>query len=288
MKKAFLTLFIVATVNLLYAQWRLPSTGGTAQWSRIGTFTAPQGGTIHLSAYIHAGYNASNSQDAVYEIIFKTSNGSSTDVNGFAGNGSWYAVGFNNAIPYGNIKGKANAPGINATSFDLYIFLPAYTEGSHYTYAADPVSSWSNVGALGQLDPGIASSSVLIPNVVLNLPYGNVGIGMSDPDAKLSVNGTIHTREVKVNLAGWPDYVFTPKYTLPLLSEVKTYISRHQRLPEMPSEQEVVEEGLKLGEINRLLAKKIEELTLYLIMQEERIQALEAKDRKRQPKHGKH
>jgi hypothetical protein len=63
----------------------------------------------------------------------------------------------------------------------------------------------------------------------------------------------------------WPDYVFKKDYQLPSLKEVKAYIDRNQHLQEMPSEQEIAKDGLNLGEMNKLLVKKVEELTLYLI-----------------------
>jgi hypothetical protein len=107
-----------------------------------------------------------------------------------------------------------------------------------------------------------------------NITGGNVGIGTTTPDAKLAVNGTIHTKEVKVDLTGWPDYVFKPKYNLPSLIELKTYIDKNQHLPEMPSEREVAKNGINLGEIVRLQTKKIEELTLYLIEQQKQMEQL--------------
>jgi hypothetical protein len=96
-------------------------------------------------------------------------------------------------------------------------------------------------------------------------PGGNVGIGTTTPDTKLAVNGTIHSKEVKVDLTGWPDYVFNSKYDLPSLLEVKTYVDQNQHLPDMPSAQEVKDNGINLGEMNKLLTKKVEELTLYMI-----------------------
>jgi len=94
---------------------------------------------------------------------------------------------------------------------------------------------------------------------------GNVGIGTVNPQNKLDVNGTIHSKQVNVDLNGWPDYVFKKDYQLPSLQEVKTYIDQNHHLPEMPSEQQVAKDGLNLGEMNKLLTKKVEELTLYLI-----------------------
>jgi hypothetical protein len=63
--------------------------------------------------------------------------------------------------------------------------------------------------------------------------------------------------------------VFKKDYQLRPLSEVKTYIDQNQHLPEIPSAQEIAKDGLNLGEMNRLLVKKVEELTLYLIEQKE-------------------
>lgn len=94
---------------------------------------------------------------------------------------------------------------------------------------------------------------------------GYVGIGTANPDAMLAVNGTIHSRAVKVDASGWPDYVFQKDHRLPPLSEVEAYIHLHEHLPEIPSEQEIAKTGLDLGEMNKLLVKKVEELTLYLI-----------------------
>jgi hypothetical protein len=96
---------------------------------------------------------------------------------------------------------------------------------------------------------------------------GNVGIGTASPDSKLTVKGDIHTREVRVDLSGavGPDYVFEKDYDLLSLSELETYINQNKHLPEVPSAKEMEAEGLNLKEMNLLLLKKVEELTLHLI-----------------------
>jgi hypothetical protein len=95
---------------------------------------------------------------------------------------------------------------------------------------------------------------------------GNLGLNTLTPDPayRLSVNGKIRAKEIRVE-TGWADYVFDKNYELPALADVKSYIDQNHHLPEIPSEQEVAKNGINLGEMNKLLLKKVEELTLYLI-----------------------
>ena len=99
---------------------------------------------------------------------------------------------------------------------------------------------------------------------------GNVGIGTDNPQNKLDVNGTIRATEVKVE-AGWADFVFDKDYKLPTLQEVENHINEHNHLPDIPSEAEVKENGVSLGEMQAKLLQKIEELTLYVIKQDKTI-----------------
>ena len=95
---------------------------------------------------------------------------------------------------------------------------------------------------------------------------GNLGIGTTAPDAKLTVKGDIHAEEVKVDLAvPAPDYVFTEGYDLKSLEEVQNYIKKHGHLPNIPSAKELEANGIQLGEMDMKLLEKIEELTLYII-----------------------
>lgn len=107
------------------------------------------------------------------------------------------------------------------------------------------------------------------------LGNGNVGIGVERPGDKLSVNGNIRAKEIKVETTGWPDYVFSFDFKKPLLEDLEHYISEYKHLPEVPSATEIKRNGLDLGAMNALLLKKVEELTLYLIEQDKKIKTLE-------------
>ena len=104
---------------------------------------------------------------------------------------------------------------------------------------------------------------------------GHVGIGKKNPKDKLEVNGQIHAKSAKLDLKEWADYVFEDGYDLVRLREIERYINTHGHLPEVPTTKEVQENGIELGQMNVLLLKKIEELTLHLIEKEHQVQKLQ-------------
>jgi hypothetical protein len=132
---------------------------------------------------------------------------------------------------------------------------------------------WSNSGANNYL--------------ILQPSWGNTGIGTYSPNAKLHINGTqliggttdriatgyslsvkgkIIAEEVKVQLyASWPDYVFGKNYKLLPLDELEESINKNKHLPNIPSAAEVEKDGISLGDMNKRLMEKVEELTLYII-----------------------
>ena len=97
---------------------------------------------------------------------------------------------------------------------------------------------------------------------------GNVGIGTNNPEAKLTVNGSILAKSIRVSINPlyWPDYVFGEDYELMNLQDLETYLDVHKHLPGVPSAGEVEEQGdVDLGEMNAILLEKVEELTRYVI-----------------------
>ena len=103
---------------------------------------------------------------------------------------------------------------------------------------------------------------------------GNVGIGTTTTGShKLAVEGSIGAREIKVEGSGWSDFVFEKEYKLPTLKEVENHIKEKGHLKDIPSAKEVEKNGFYLGAMDAKLLQKIEELTLYVIEQEKKLQS---------------
>ncbi|KAA1244076.1 hypothetical protein [Aquimarina sp. RZ0] len=110
---------------------------------------------------------------------------------------------------------------------------------------------------------------------------GNVGIGTTNTGShKLAVEGSIGSRQVVVQTGNWSDFVFEKEYQLPSLAEVENHIQEHGHLSEIPSEEEVIKNGIDLGEMDAKLLQKIEELTLYTIQQEKEIRRLQSVEKR--------
>lgn len=112
-------------------------------------------------------------------------------------------------------------------------------------------------------------------SIVMN---GKVGINTENrtDGFALAVDGGIISTEVYVmHVENWPDFVFSQEYELMSISDLKRYINTNHHLPDLPSEQEVKENGFEISDMQAQLLQKIEELTLYILQQEERISQLE-------------
>jgi hypothetical protein len=130
------------------------------------------------------------------------------------------------------------------------------------------ISGNANQVTVGTANPGInlRFDAGEASRMFINGSTGNVGVGTASPDQRLSVKGKIHAEEVIIDLSvPAPDYVFEQNYSLTSLDEVQAYIAKHKHLPEVPSAKEMEKDGVKVGEMEMVLLKKIEELTLYAI-----------------------
>jgi len=103
---------------------------------------------------------------------------------------------------------------------------------------------------------------------------GNVGIGITSPSQKLDVDGTVKATSFTSSTASFPDYVFAEDYEITPLAELERYVKTNKRLPNMPSEKEVVEQGLNIPEVVTKSVENIEVIYLHLIRMEKKIEAL--------------
>lgn len=92
---------------------------------------------------------------------------------------------------------------------------------------------------------------------------------------KVSSEGYVFARKYTTTLSSIPDYVFAPDYNLMTFQELRNYITTEKHLPNVPSAKEYEETGVDLGEMNRVLLEKVEELTLYILQLEDRMKVLE-------------
>ncbi|HOO91075.1 MAG TPA: hypothetical protein PLA74_09670, partial [Syntrophales bacterium] len=123
----------------------------------------------------------------------------------------------------------------------------------------------------------IGDEPLTYSRLFINGETGNVGIGTTtpDPDYKLDVNGTIKAREIKITIASvdevkvndaqWSDFVFEDSYKLPSLDHVENYIKENKHLPDVPSAEQIAQDGLSMSGMMAKQMQKIEELTLYVI-----------------------
>lgn len=159
------------------------------------------------------------------------------------------------------------------TSRGRLAFSHTATDPNHTIY-----NNWANIDGEGNWDgmkmnvySGLwvrtGNANGRVPTTAFYIDNNaNIGIGTANTtDYRLSVNGDMRVRKIKVTQLGWADYVFKPTYKLLPLQDLETYIKQNMHLPEVPSATEVAKNGIDLGDNQALLLKKIEELTLYVI-----------------------
>jgi chitodextrinase len=164
--------------------------------------------------------------------------------------------------------------------------LSPATEYTFYVSAYDAAGNNSAPGNIIEVTTTDPSQVTTYTSTNSNLPSvswqsadfyasGNVGIGtMPSNTYRMSVNGSIRSKEIIVE-TGWSDFVFEDDYNLASLEEVEAYIIKHRHLKDIPSAVEVEKNGISLGNMNKLLLMKIEELTLYIIEANKNIKSLE-------------
>lgn len=102
----------------------------------------------------------------------------------------------------------------------------------------------------------------------------DVGGMRMDANGNTEFHGTLRATKMNVDAKWWADFVFDTDYELMSLGELEKFIEVNNHLPNVPSEEEVLEEGLDVANMQAIQQQKIEELTLYIIQQQKQIDLL--------------
>jgi len=260
MKALLITIFFVTGLMLssIAQQWTGPSTttDPIGRTGAVGVGVASPGAQIEVA--MSTGFTS----------IFKRSNDSPNSNALFLLRRTRGTIGSESAVQSGDRVGQIRFEGYHGAGGGQYgypgIIICGVDDDLSGTAVPGNMQFWTTRASDGDL-----SERMRIKN------DGNVGIGTINPQTKLAVNGNVTCKEVEVTLTGWSDYVFDEKYNLQSLEDVEHFIMNNGHLPDVPSAEEVESNGLKLGEMDATLLKKIEELTLHVIELNKRIKTLE-------------
>ena len=203
------------------------------------------------------------------------------DTTGYVGIGTdepfqkFHVVGGNIMIS----KTADRAPG--STNGSLFFGGEVTTDNLFGNYGIEYVNNPTEGYGLNFWQPYTSTNTTRNNILFLSDSLGFVGIGTNHPKAKLSVDGMVLAKSIKVSTDAvyWPDFVFSPEHKRMSLGDLETYITANHHLPGVPSAAEVKEqEGVILEEMNAILLQKVEELTLYVIELQKRIEVLEHKE----------
>ncbi len=177
----------------------------------------------------------------------------------------------------GSVRGHIGTGAIRVQTSSGYLDLGALNANWAHIYTDRPKvifnkDVYTTSNAFSSYNNDLILKTKGTERLRINDDTGNVGIGTTSPQNKLSVNGTIWAKEVKVSLTDAADWVFEEDYKLRPLKEVAHFIQENKHLPEIPSAEEFRKNDLNVSEMTNKLLQKIEELTLYTIAQEEQIE----------------
>lgn len=161
--------------------------------------------------------------------------------------------------------------GYSGTEYPSIGYNTTFSGSPGYTYKANDNASLIYFGQGGfsfkTAPVGAPGGAIAFTEVLTIKQNGDVSIGTSDSRGyRLAIAGKAVAEEIVVKLQGsWPDYVFKNEYRLRTLAEVEKFVQKHKHLPEVPTAKDIQTNGLAVGEMNAILLKKIEEMTLYMI-----------------------
>lgn len=210
----------------------------------------------------------------------------------YGGGTGGFGWGFNYSSKTGNVN-IGNSAGetyrLQVSGSDYGIGM--YNQGGNFygNMTSDGSDNLLIESQYSNLFGGTPAKHILLnpPSATIFFAPGNVGVNTNTPNARFHVGGTVYigtstgtpatgyqlsvkgkiiSEEVKVSLSSsWPDYVFGSNYKLMPLEQLEQSINNNKHLPNIPAAAEVEKNGILLGDMNKRLMEKVEELTLYII-----------------------
>ena len=240
------------------------------------TFAGPDPATFNVYAAADNGINIESNKPGTFGLKVKTKQDAdfATKVYGAtAGTLNFATLGSGKTTIYNGTVGTGTALSVNSGAVENFAvkgngevrFTTTNMAGATALALNNGTASFYKLNADGSLYFTTAS-----PNNNFKLfSYANGNGGL----LQLTNDGVLRARSIRVDANVWADYVFEKGYRLRSLKEVEAFINANGHLPEVPSAAEVAKNGIDVSETNALLLKKVEELTLYLIDQNDRLAA---------------
>ena len=237
-------------------------------------------GNIRMRNGAQAGYIATSEADGTIKWNAPTALGGFWQANNATSPGTGHMMNIDNGeVHIGNVS--------HALFFDPYL------GGGHYSNLSHEGDAGIFFGPMEPEEETVSERGLVIAAINhqghtkngLRIDWnGNVSIGdntdfiinqATNDQYRLAVNGKVIAELVRVKLRGdWPDFVFNKKHDLMPLQELEKYIKKNNHLPDVPNAEQVEKEGIDVGEMNKILLQKIEELTLYVIELEKKIETV--------------
>lgn len=275
--KTLFTVSLLFAFQLSFAQW-----DGNNTTSGIGAVGISSSTTYKFRVYNNSNtttpyglrvdnyYTGSSTKYGIYNYL--SSGGSGTRYGIYS-----YAQSYNDYSIYSG-NGKVGFEGdfemINSGINNTFLFHTGWQSGDYSLYITPVDGSGTKLFDRslfmhrdGYLEKKIDNSS-------------SVALAVSNSGTRNFIvlgSGKVFAREIEVKLGTIPDYVFEKDYTLMPLNQLREYVSTNKHLPNIPSAKEIEENGIGLGELSRKHLEKIEELTLYILELNEKIEVLEEK-----------
>jgi hypothetical protein len=266
--KPLLLIFLLSIPGFVRAQWATVNTAHTRHTNTGNVGIGTASGITPADKLEVIGNTRSNQFNAVNGVfnVQSTSNMllQTNGINRFTILNSNGYVGVNTTSPVETLHVNGN---IRSNQITTINGLFASLNPANLTMQTNGAARLTILNSNGYVGIGTTSPAYMLDvNGSVNAT-SQMSIACTIPAGyKLAVGGKIIAEEVVLKLqANWPDYVFEKDYKLPSFEELQLFIAQHKHLPGVPSANQVQDNGISVAEMNSILLKKIEELTLYII-----------------------